>query len=242
MFDVRRECGHCHQLGDHTLLFAYELQRPIGPVPESGRTLGGTRIIKLNDDDEIQGGALASCPLCAKPSLLIFSTRRKYFPNILDVINKSEQLFGGQSLITLAAAYPKSETAHDQSEWPENIRAIFIDAQDMLRQGKSPSIVIATCRSVLDVATKSLGGTKGNLGPRIDELAERGVITKPLQRWAHHVKMEGNEAIHEIVGTKDEAAELVEFVRMFLDMTFTLPKRIEAKATASVLDEAPAHS
>lgn len=230
MFHVRRECGHCHQLGDQQFVFAMEMHPPATAVREGAARENQVYARTIKPDEHLKACALAWCPLCGMPSLLIFDTERQYLPRIVETVGKREApLFGGQSLVNIQAGYPKPDAAQDRDEWPREMREIFIDAQDMLRQGKSPSIIIATCRSVLEVAVKQLGGKGRDLNARIDDLAARHLITEPLRRWAHHVRIEGNEAVHEIAGTKEEAVELVEFVRMFLDMTFTLPKRISEK-------------
>lgn len=76
---------------------------------------------------------------------------------------------------------------------------------------------------------------KGNLQARIDQAAASGVLTTELARYAHTIRLEGNEAAH---GTYDEAdaEQLRSLVTLVLQYVYTLPgmqAEIEAKASAA---------
>src|SRR5690606_12395756 len=71
--------------------------------------------------------------------------------------------------------------------------------------------------------------TKGPLVERIDSLAERSVITEVLRDWAHALRVDGNAAVHGFEGTREAAEELVEFIKLFLHVTFELPAAIEQR-------------
>jgi hypothetical protein len=100
----------------------------------------------------------------------------------------------------------------------------------MLNQGITPSIITGVCRTVLDVVTKKLGAKESDtLFKRIEFLRDNSTITQPIRDWAHELRLDGNAATHDAVGDANEAREYVEFLRMFLNMAFTLPARIEAR-------------
>ena len=48
-----------------------------------------------------------------------------------------------------------------------------------------------------------------------------------LAEWAHIIRDDGNSATHEARGTQQEAEELVEFTKLFLQYTFEFPARVK---------------
>ena len=122
--------------------------------------------------------------------------------------------------------------------WPETLRRQFSDAQEILAQDRSPVIVLATCRSVLELALKELAPTDqgSSLYQRIENLHSNGEITTAIKDWAHAVRLDGNAATHAGEGDKAAATEYVEFLKMFFNMTFSLPARIEQKRNDAVQD------
>lgn len=110
---------------------------------------------------------------------------------------------------------------------PDLIRVAFVDVQEMLKKNMSPHFIITGCRTVLEAAVKELGGEGNSLKQRIANLFEKGIITKILADWADHIRLSGNGAVHEMEGTPEEARELVEFSKFFLQFTFELPATIQ---------------
>jgi Domain of unknown function (DUF4145) len=77
---------------------------------------------------------------------------------------------------------------------------------------------------------RDVAGQHRNLGPRIDALAKAGRLTNDLQKWAHHVRLEGNDAAHdEDPFTGPEAEELLDFTELFLTYVYSLPGRLKDK-------------
>jgi hypothetical protein len=96
-------------------------------------------------------------------------------------------------------------------------------------------------RKVVDVSTQQLLGEEskkyGSIKARIDALAKNGTITPDLGKWAHEVRLGGNEAAHdEAPYLQPEAEELLDFAELYLTYVYTLPRRLEerkAKADAA---------
>lgn len=151
--------------------------------------------------------------------------------NIKKNLKETEGLVGGDSLIKVTATHPPLREPDNDPAWPEELVRQFSDAQRMLDQNMTPSIIITTCRTVLDIATKKLDHALADkaLQKRIDGLLHAGVITKPIADWGHAIRLDGNEAVHEGIGELEEAQQYVAFIKMFLNMTFALPRRIEAR-------------
>jgi hypothetical protein len=124
--------------------------------------------------------------------------------------------------------WPEVPEPYCHDSFPPVVKKAFVDLQRMFYEVKleTPALVISGCRSVLDVAIKDLGGKGANLKSQIDDLAGKGLVTGVLRDWAHQLRSEGNEAVHELKGTKEEAAELVKFVKFFLQYVYELPYEI----------------
>lgn len=86
-------------------------------------------------------------------------------------------------------------------------------------------------RRAIDIGTKQYSDevTAWKLEKRIDKLHAEGLITKDLKEWAHKIRLEGNEAVHEIEEpTKEQATELALFTEMVLMYLYTLPEKVKA--------------
>ncbi len=71
------------------------------------------------------------------------------------------------------------------------------------------------------------------LQKRIDKLAENGLITADLRTWAHKIRLEGNEAVHEDEEpTREAATELQLFTEMVMTYLYTLPAKVQANLTS----------
>ena len=99
---------------------------------------------------------------------------------------------------------------------------------------RKPAFIVSTCRSVLDLSTKKMGWVGNTLSKRIDELRANGTLTQSPAGWAHEVRIDDNEAIHEISATHKEAQELVNLIRGLLDPAFVLPRKIQERRQAVV--------
>ncbi|GGO26661.1 hypothetical protein GCM10010991_07530 [Gemmobacter aquaticus] len=107
------------------------------------------------------------------------------------------------------------------------------DIERMLQQSFDPSIAVATCRTVIDLCTKDLGGTGKNIADRIDSLLVKGVITKPIADWAHHIRSLGANATHDADGGEDEARAFATFLRFFLRAAYELGADVKSALTSS---------
>ncbi|HLZ75800.1 DUF4145 domain-containing protein [Phenylobacterium sp.] len=115
---------------------------------------------------------------------------------------------------------------------PDPLAAFFRQAAESCRRGHYDASG-AMSRKVVDVATKKLLG--GDLAKnetvykRIEYLSEKGRLTSDLKDWAHHVRLEGNDAVHdEAQFTRDEAEELLSFVELFLTYIYSMPGQLAA--------------
>jgi hypothetical protein len=231
MFHVPQHCGRCGHLVDFRFRNVWQVaMRPIvsEPVPASRVARA---IASDNLGPDVKGAAVAFCPRCYLPSLIDFTTKERYLDGIIGNLASEEGLMGGPDLVKVTAVYPPEAKPDEDQDWPSDIAPIFRDAQKMLSQQMTPSLIISACRSVLDMATAQLlqGTPEKVLMRRIERLHADGVITKPIADWAHQIRIDGNESVHEGRGEVEDARVYVQFLKIFLNVAFSLPMAIDRK-------------
>lgn len=98
-------------------------------------------------------------------------------------------------------------------------------------------------RLCLDITTKELldnwinnnqtadpqpnSAQKSKLFNRIEFLIEKNVIPPDLKDFAHHIRLDGNDAAHDGSTEKDEAEDLLDFSELFLERIYTNQKQLE---------------
>jgi hypothetical protein len=141
----------------------------------------------------------------------------------------------------LVEVLPRPRPSRAPDHLPDPLPNIFLQAANALKRGDWDASG-AMSRKTVDVATKLLmkdvAKQVRDLAPRIDALAERGKLTEDLRQWAHHVRLDGNDASHdEDPFTKDEAEELANFTELFLTYVYSLPGRMKDKMKSPVRAE-----
>lgn len=124
------------------------------------------------------------------------------------------------------AIYPSSDVAPQHV--PDRVRRLYNEATET--QGISLEGAGMLFRKTLEASLHT--DDRMNLIARIKRAAKNQIITPAMEEWAHHIRVVGNAAAHEIEDfTSDEIAELQEFTRLFLMYLFTLPQMMkDAKA------------
>lgn len=242
MFQIIATCGHCNHKVPlrfrKALSFHPHIDRPDPNDPNvrmfQNKGLRGERLVDTLEDEQVgDAAALAICQTCGQPSLLLFKSKFSNFRRMAENLDNERPHIGGQDLVKVKKIYPQPKQPVVLDGWPDEIVEQFADVQQMLHEGKHPSLIISPCRSILDIVTKKLGGKKNRLIDRIDELLEQNIITKPLAEWAHQLRLDGNEAVHELQGTREEAEQYVAFLRMLMELAFSLPERIKKRTESS---------
>jgi len=119
--------------------------------------------------------------------------------------------------------YPKAEF-YIHSSFPKKVKELI----KALYSTSNPNITVMCARVILEYTLKDLGiGTDNDpLYERIQKAYEKKLITKPVADWAHIVRKFGNVAIHDVEATYIEAAEVKEFIKIFLDLVYRIPYEI----------------
>ena len=88
----------------------------------------------------------------------------------------------------------------------------------------------------LELATKHLDSSLANkrLAERIDALADKELVTPAMKKWAHIIRLDGNEAAHEDEDIDQATATaLKNFAEVFLLYAFTLPAMVAKREAES---------
>jgi hypothetical protein len=93
---------------------------------------------------------------------------------------------------------------------------------------------VVMCGRAVQASVIALGGEGNTLVLQIDDLAKKGVITEPLRRFAHAVRLTRNVGAHpDKDGLKDvqpkDAADMIEFTREFLHHVYVMPAKLRAR-------------
>jgi len=110
-----------------------------------------------------------------------------------------------------------------------------LEGEDAYRR-ESWNAAVAMYRSALDIATKGLDGVPDKITffKRLEWLHKEHRITPDIRSWADHVRVEGNEALHDPEDfTQEDARPLRLFTEMFLKYVFELPGEVAAFRTES---------
>lgn len=170
------------------------------------------------------------CLTCSKPVVACCASTIRVRGEIGACINDNGRTTRQEVFVRQIWPEPVQPWSH--SSLPEEASASFIDLQNMVWEGKRPHFIIAGCRCVLEASARALGGEGKVLYQRIEDLHHKGVIPTVLKDWAAIIRRFGNEATHEMAGTPDEAKELVEFTKVFLQFSFELPDTISKTRAA----------
>lgn len=146
---------------------------------------------------------LYGCPNCSKQSLIVFGSKSSYY---------------------YKTQYPKYS--------PERMHNIPTDIENDRYEAwkcytnscfKSSAIM---ARASLQRAVRILGAEGKNLFSEIQNLLDKGLITKHLADFAHEVRITGNDMAHpeEITEVNQkEIEESLDFLNGFLETVFVLP-------------------
>lgn len=234
MFSVELKCPHCFKEGAFTIHGPTEYvarqpaevkNHPHANLPTASVTAPRT------GTSRVKAFGVACCPRCNSPVLVWFEGISGQLLGIRQASQSLEWRWNGEEP-KIIAVYPELARPDDSPHYPQALRQVFVELQEDIQDKRTPARIVSGCRSVMEVALRSLGydKPKESLSDRIDKARADGLITESIRKWAHHVRLEGNFAIHELGETTDaEAQELVDFLRLFLEVAFDLPARVPAQ-------------
>lgn len=230
MFTFEGHCPHCHSdRGFHAFGASEYL---IGEYDYSKTPFQEAQVLQKRRENNPNTffSLCGSCIACKKPVVATCEASLKILTEIRECIADIDRAYKGKA--TIKTIFPEPTVLYTHPSLPEDVRNAFVDLQKMLQARLQPHFILAGCRTVLEAVVRELGGNGHTLSARIADLHAQGVITKGLADWAHQIRIGGNDAVHEMSGTPEEARELVEFTKLFLQFTFELPARINEVRTS----------
>lgn len=175
--------------------------------------------------------ALAICPSCGDGIYILAAS--------LDSdLGRLQGNLRAMANVSLLKIEPFRKTVESPEHIPAGADRAFREGIACLAIGKATAAA-AMFRRCLEIALKahSPDVEAWKLEKRIDKLFSEGRITKDLQTWAHRVRLDGNDALHEAEEfTEESAAELMEFTRLLLIYLYTLPEKIRLRIESPTAD------
>jgi len=223
MFQSRKECPHCGNHVDFCVvnMAQYNVQDP-------SLLHWAVDAPQYEADTMTDAYGTACCPQCHSPVLFIFRATWNQISEILKCSNNGPRVFRGKPPL-IVATFPEVKAPYCDNSYPDEIKELFVAAQELLHQNSSPPLIISACGSVLEVSLQRLGAKGKRFVDMIDDCLNQGIITRPLAGWAHHLRLERNKAAHEIKASHADAEEAIAFLAFFLNLTFVIPADIKKK-------------
>jgi hypothetical protein len=230
ILQVAHRCPHCGEHKDFVLFQASEIVRSdISQIAEPLWADTDPRLPPSARRRAANGAefcALSRCPHCKNPTMFVLLAVDTHLSTAMG----SPQGFDANSRLLsqfrVLATYPETPRFDAHPSWPERIRQPFVEMQEDMRRQRTPAFIIAGCRTILDVATKDLGGQGNSIFARVADLRARGLLTGALGDWADEIRKRGNDAVHDLEGDAETARQFVEFLRLFLHVAYELPESI----------------
>ncbi|WP_159725844.1 DUF4145 domain-containing protein, partial [Acinetobacter proteolyticus] len=189
------------------------------------------------------------CSNCYKPTVFNIFLKGDANPILINNLKSATTLAAFKDinlldLFTLGAREipPRDAVQECPDHVPENIKKVFDEAAICLSLNCFTASG-AMFRLCLDITTKELldqwinnnqtadpqpnSAQKGKLFNRIEFLIEKNVIPPDLKDFAHHIRLDGNDAAHDGSTEKDEAEDLLDFSELFLERIYTNQKQLE---------------
>ena len=228
-------CPHCQRAA--TLRLREVLALGFGPDRTIQRT-GWTRRFVANEPEQPDASVITAFPAqctfldCGGPSILtarvandLLDRLSPEHPNWNDVHVPADSVE-----FELLETSPPVDVLAIHPSWPAVARDQLPELVQDLRDGRNSARILAGARTVLDTVLRDLLGDEMNNGrpAAIRSLAEQGVLTESIAAWAQRLWREGSDAAHEGRGSRGQAIDHIEFLKMLLQVAYSLPSQIAA--------------
>lgn len=169
---------------------------------------------------------LANCTACQLPIVMILvcvsSSNRDpmQFPGDLGASNSG---------FVMTAMFPKLVAIDMPTNVPEGVAKAFKQAAESRRAGHLDAAA-AMYRKAMELGLKVLSPdiAAWKIEKRIDKMAAEGLITKDLQDWAHELRLDGNDVLHEDEATSEMIDQMHSLCKFLLTYLYTLPEQVKA--------------
>jgi hypothetical protein len=153
------------------------------------------------------------CGRCSQPFLI----RQSLYgvPAEFESITEEKVLYPSEKKLPLDGVPNTIKSAYDQA------------ARSFSASLFEPCILM--CRKCLEATRKNLGAEGRELNSKLKSLFDKGHIDDRLLKWAHEIRLIGNEAAHDpdTKVTKRDARDVLDFTEAILIYIFSLTSRFE---------------
>jgi hypothetical protein len=136
----------------------------------------------------------------------------------------------------LVKTYPELGQPKCPADVPSSVQSAYLSGLDNLHRNGGTNAAAMMFRRSIEIAAKIINqdAPKGdNLKKRIQDLSA-DFATPAMKEWAQHIRLDANDAAHELEEFSAEDAEKLHiFAEMFLTYAFTLPAMLK-RATQQV--------
>ena len=135
-----------------------------------------------------------------------------------------------QSPGNISRKYPEPTALQCPADVPPQVQSAFLSGLENLGRTYGANAAAIMFRRAIEIATKVVNPSaskRDTLEKRINDLSD-DIATPAMKEWAHHVRLDANEAAHEPEEfSKEDAQKLHTFAEMFLTYAFTLPAMLK---------------
>jgi hypothetical protein len=131
-------------------------------------------------------------------------------------------------VFSVVGLYPQVLQPSVPSHLPDAVAKAFREGCEIL--DVSPDAAKGMFRKSLELGLKDLSPDVDawKLEKRIDKMAGLGLLTVDLKDWAHELRLDGNDAMHDSGDTtKEDAIQTRELTRFVLMYLYTLPESVK---------------
>jgi hypothetical protein len=125
--------------------------------------------------------------------------------------------------------FPERKELKCPADVPKAVSDAYLSGLENLGRKNGTNAAAMMFRRSIEIATKVIPEAlkSGTLQKRIEALPP-DIATPAMKEWAHHVRLDANEATHEVEEfTEEDAKKLQTFTEMFLTYAFTLPAMLK---------------
>jgi hypothetical protein len=157
---------------------------------------------------------VALCGRCNSPFLLQES--RYGVPGEFETVTESRLLYPTESHLPLDGV-------------PESVRRAYEQASRAFGASLYEPCALM-CRRCLEGVCKVQGASGSNLNTKLESLEKSGAIDARMIRWAHGIRLLGNDAAHDLdtVISQEDARDVLDFTEALLIYIFALNHRFGA--------------
>lgn len=186
----------------------------------------GVTIVNVvqNPRETAKWSVFGICSACNSPVAVVVSSGGGSNPG-----NYNGNILHHNSPFRLVEIYPRAPALEIPANIPDPVAKAYSQAEYSRMNGQYDAAA-AMYRTAMERGLKDLspGIAAWQLQKRIDQMAAQGMITAELKDWAHELRLDGNNAVHEEEATKETIEQMHQLCKFLLMYLYTLPEQVKA--------------